>query len=398
MTDLPQPLGLNTQPPERLLDATALNTDAEFAIAAFYREGQSRNTARTYKTALQYWGAWHALRYGAPITGPVAAPVVLQFIVDHLEHNPELAPPQITPYSRRSDTTQHLLPAAIDRLLVDRNYKAKLGPWTFSTVETRLAALSRAHERYIADNPQLKLGPEANPLKDPRVRQLLKAVRRVYARRARPPKRPNAATKDVMEALLATCGEDLPGIRDRALLLFGWASGGRRRSEIVAASYDNIRRDGESFIYELGASKTNQSGRKNPHNLKPIAGSAAAALDKWFRALASQHVNDGQIFRSIRHGRIGEPLSPEGVRQIIRHHATLSGVPLGRISPHSLRSGFVTEAGKQGIPLGETMAMTGHKSVQTAMGYYHAGEVTKSKAARLLDIGPALAPPASDKD
>jgi hypothetical protein len=46
----------------------------------------------------------------------------------------------------------------------------------------------------------------------------------------------------------------------------------------------------------------------------------------------------------------------------------------------------VTEAGKQGIPLGETMAMTGHKSVQTAMGYYHAGEVTKSKAARLLDI------------
>jgi integrase len=146
----------------------------------------------------------------------------------------------------------------------------------------------------------LKLGPEANPLEDPRVCQLLKAVRRVYAR---PPKRPNAATKDVMQALLATCGDDLPGIRDRALLLFGWASGGRRRSEIVAASYDNIRRDGESFIYELGVSKTNQSGRKNPHNLKPIAGSAAAALDKWFRALASQHVNDGQIFRSIRHGR-----------------------------------------------------------------------------------------------
>jgi hypothetical protein len=46
----------------------------------------------------------------------------------------------------------------------------------------------------------------------------------------------------------------------------------------------------------------------------------------------------------------------------------------------------VTEAGKQGIPLGETMALTGHKSVQTAMSYYHAGEITQSKAARLLDI------------
>jgi hypothetical protein len=30
--------------------------------------------------------------------------------------------------------------------------------------------------------------------------------------------------------------------------------------------------------------------------------------------------------------------------------------PLGRLSAHSLRSGFVTEAGEQGISLGKTMA------------------------------------------
>ena len=35
---------------------------------------------------------------------------------------------------------------------------------------------------------------------------------------------------------------------------------------------------------------------------------------------------------------------------------------------------------------GDTMALTGHKSVQTAMGYYHAGEVTQTRAARLLDV------------
>jgi hypothetical protein len=35
-------------------------------------------------------------------------------------------------------------------------------------------------------------------------------------------------------------------------------------------------------------------------------------------------------------------------------------------STHSLRSGFVIEAGKQGISLAETMTLSGHKGVQTA--------------------------------
>lgn len=68
----------------------------------------------------------------------------------------------------------------------------------------------------------------------------------------------------MMEALLATCGEDLIGRRDRAVLLFGFASGGRRRSETTAATFENVRRDGDGFVYELSVSKTNQSGRKDP--------------------------------------------------------------------------------------------------------------------------------------
>jgi aryl-alcohol dehydrogenase-like predicted oxidoreductase len=45
-------------------DPARLNDEAAQAVSAFFHEGQSANTARTYKTALQYWGAWHALRYG----------------------------------------------------------------------------------------------------------------------------------------------------------------------------------------------------------------------------------------------------------------------------------------------------------------------------------------------
>jgi integrase len=334
---------------------------------------------------LQYWGAWHALRYGSPIAAPVSPAVVIQFIVDHLEHLPGLPSPEASPYGPSSETTQHLLPLAIDRMLVERGYKAQLGPWSIATVQTRLAALSKAHEQYIAGNAHLHMGPEKNPLRDPRVRQLISAARRAHARRGRAPVAPVAATRDVMEALLATCGDDLIGKRDRALLLFGWASGGRRRSEIIAAMFENVRRDGEGFVYDLRRSKTNQSGRKDPKNLKPIQGAAAEALAVWMKALLEFRITHGPIFRRILNDRIVEPLKDAAVREIVRRRARMADEPLGKLSAHSLRSGFVTEAGKQGISLGETMAMTGHRSVQTVMGYYQSGELSTSLAARLMD-------------
>ena len=376
---------LQSTPPSALEDPNRLSEESEKAVAAFFHEGFSRNTARTYKTALQYWGAWHALRYGDAITPPVSPAVVIQFIVDHLEHQPGMAAPEVSPYTKSSETTQHLLPLAIDQLLVERSYKAKLGPWSMATVETRLAALSKAHEHFIANSAHRKLGPEVNPLRDPRVRQLISAARRAYARRGREPSRPVAATRSVMEALLATCGDDLMGKRDRALLLFGWASGGRRRSEITAATFENVRRDADGFIYHLGRSKTNQTARKDPKSLKPIQGAAAEALKVWMQVLLEFRITHGPIYRRIQNDRVAEPLKDGAVREIIRRRALMADQPLGKLSAHSLRSGFVTEAGKQGISLGETMAMTGHRSVQTVMGYYQSGELSTSRAAKLLD-------------
>ncbi len=376
---------LTNEPPAPLLVPQRLSEEAEKAVAAFFREGTSRNTARTYQTALRYWGAWHALRYGVAMAPPVSPEVVIQFIVDHLEHQPDLPPPEVTPFTPSSQSTQHLLPLAIDQVLVQRKYKAQLGPWTMATVKTRLAALSSAHEHFIANSPHLNLGPEINPMRNPRVRQLVGAARRAYASRGRIPSRPVAATKDIMEALLATCDDSLIGKRDRALLLFGWASGGRRRSEIVAASFENVRRDGEGFVYELGRSKTNQSGRRDPTNFKPVQGRAAAALKAWLDVLLGYRIVEGKIFRVIRNGRVYEALTGWSVREIVRRRARLCGVPLGKLSAHSLRSGFVTEAGRQQISLGETMAMTGHKSAATVMGYYQSGEMAVSAAARLID-------------
>ena len=72
---------------------------------------------------------------------------------------------------------------------------------------------------------------------------------------------------------------------------------------------------------------------------------------------------------------------------IVRRRAQLAGLE-GDFGAHSLRSGFVTEAGLQNIPLGDTMAMTGHRSIQTVMRYFQTGAIGQTRAARLLGDDP----------
>jgi integrase len=80
---------------------------------------------------------------------------------------------------------------------------------------------------------------------------------------------------------------------------------------------------------------------------------------------------------------VAEPLEPQAVRAIVKRRATLAGLK-GDFSAHSLRSGFMTEAGRRNVPLPEAMALTGHRSVATALRYFQTGAVEKSRAGNLL--------------
>ena len=136
------------------------------------------------------------------------------------------------------------------------------------------------------------------------------------------------------------------------------------------------------YIYLLMHSKTNQSGADLPENYKPVTGMAAQALRDW---LAAAQITEGAIFRGIRKGgHLGDPLSAAAVRKIVLERCALAGVE-GNFSAHSLRSGFVTEAGRQNVPLADTMALRGHQSVNTVIGYFRADSSLGNRAARLLD-------------
>ncbi len=182
--------------------------------------------------------------------------------------------------------------------------------------------------------------------------------------------------------MLATCDDSLEGPRDRALLCFGFASGGRRRSEIAAADMRDLRKVGEKgYVYRLEYSKTQQAGvtvDSTPD--KPILGCSAQALSEW---LEVADITEGAIFRRIWKNRLGPALLPGSVATIVKLRSALAGL-VGDFGANSLRSGFVTEAGKQGVPLPAVMAMTEHRLVASVIGYFQAGAAENNPAARLM--------------
>ena len=243
--------------------------------------------------------------------------------------------------------------------------------WT--ALEVEQASLSSLHT----------LKKLINPCEQPAVRHLVSRARRASVKRGERPSKKTAITRHELEAMLATCDDSLEGKRDRALLYFGFASGGRRRSEIAAADMQDLQRiDETTYIYLLLHSKTDQAGPtagSTPE--KPILDAAAKALSDW---LQSAKITEGTLFRRLWSNRVGPGLSPAAVAEIVQRRSQLAGLT-GDFAGHSLRSGFVTEAGRQGVSLPEVMAMTGHRSVNMVLEYFQTGSTLNNPAARLMN-------------
>lgn len=342
-----------------LLAVDRLDAETRAAAAAFVAAGTAVNTVRSYRSALAYWAGWLQLRYGRTLEmGPLADTVAVQFILDHLAR-PE------------AGGWQHLLPPALDAALVDAGAKAKLGALSYNTVRHRLAVLAKWHA--------LQNWP--SPTETAAVKTLLREARKAQARQGASVRKKTAAMREPLEAMLATCTDGVRGLRDRALLLLAWSGGGRRRSEVVGLQVGDIRQlDADTWLYTLGATKTETEGVRRE---KPLRGPAAQALAAW---LVAAPASCGPLFRRVyRGGRVGATgLSGDQVARIVKRRALLARLE-GDWAAHSLRSGFVSEAGRQGVPLGEVMAMTEHRSVSTVMGYFQSGALLGSRASRLLD-------------
>lgn len=322
--------------------------DLAARVRRILEEGTPDNTQRAYAADLRYIEAWCAAS-GLPADLPMSRETVVRFLVDHVDGN---------------------MPPVVEHALVGAKVKAGYGLLSISTVSRRFMALSSAHRLAGVDNPCL----------DKRVREILTRARKRAFRSGWAPRKKAAAHLEVLEPILATCGDDLRGLRDRALLLFAFSSGGRRASEVSGAEVERLERVGDDYVYQLGLTKTDKEGEAGP---VPVAGPAAEAMQAWLQA---SRLREGALFRYIdRWGHLGDdPLSPKGVRFVVKARAAAAGLDPRRFGAHSLRSGFMTESGFQGINVAEAMALSRHRSVDVAAGYHQAGEGLRNRAARLF--------------
>jgi len=200
-----------------------------------------------------------------------------------------------------------------------------------------------------------------------------------------------AITGDILGKLLATCSEGyLTDIRDRAILMVAFASGGRRRSEIAGLHTEQLvnqppvtDEDGiplPSLGVHLGRTKTSGADHDG---IVYLTGRPVEALTRW---LETAKIGHGSVFRKIdRWGNVSaRALEPSAIDRIVKQRAKMAGLEPGEFSAHGLRSGYLTEAANRGIPLPEAMEQSRHRSVQQASDYYNNAQRRSGQASRVL--------------
>lgn len=259
-----------------------------------------------------------------------------------------------------------------------------------ATIQRRLAAI----------NSSLRgQGLPALSVREEPLASVMRAIRRDIGA---PPERARPLELDALRAIVATCDDSTAGMRDKALLLFGFA-GAFRRSEIAGLDWapfeseratDENPRGATGYVAEVEEglrvvfhrSKTNQTG--DWEEVAICRGAYAVtcpvrALEAWRAALgAKAGQTTGPVFRAVdRHGNpSAERIDGGSIARIVKRSVARAAEAEGasadeivqavvRMSGHSLRSGLVTTAFAAGLTSEDVMRQTRHRNINTLLSY-----------------------------
>jgi integrase len=283
-----------------LLSRPTMVASVPNSVAAFIRDSLAENTRKAYLSDLGEFDQW-----GGSI--PASAEMVAAYLAD------------------RADTL------------------------AVATLIRHLASISKAHQARGL----------SNPVRSELVRATMRGIKRTRGcaqREAKP------LLRDDLLLVLDAVGDSTKDIRDRALLLIGFA-GALRCSELVALDVADIEHVRRGLVLHNGRSKTDQNGQG--HKIAVPYGRTrnrpVLALDAW---LAASGIAEGPIFRPVdRHSHVHNVrLSGEAVSLVVRERASAAGLDARGYSGHSLRAGFATSAAQSGVPAWRIKAQTRHAS------------------------------------
>lgn len=235
----------------------------------------------------------------------------------------------------------------------------------------------------------IRFAHKAAELPDPTeatiVTQLLHSIRSEIGTA---PVQKSATLPTDIRAMVNTLPADtLIGKRDRAVILLGFFTASRR-SELVALTVDDLAEADNGLKITIRKSKTDQEGeglvkgvtRQDNPPYCPVR-----AVMTWIDAAG---ITAGPIFRSVaKGGRVSMcALSAESVANIVKAAAVRAELDPTRYAGHSLRSGLVTTAAREGASIKEIMAQTGHKDTNTVIRYIQRARVIEDSVTRLIKL------------
>lgn len=303
--------------PRRLL--TAADADA-------IRDSKAEATWRAYRFDWQHFVAWCDLHGYQPMPASVET---LTGYVHALAHG-----------------TAHGSPA---------------GGYRASTITRRLSSISQAH----------RAAGHLSPTGDQTFRMIWRGIRVRLGRQGKvAPQQAAPVLIDTLRSLVETQDADtLRGLRNRALLLVGFA-GAFRRSELVSLDVADIREVPDGLDVTLRRSKTDQEGAGRVVGIPYGSTTATCPVRAWQAWHEAADLEDGPAFRptSGRHVTSGR-LSDRAVARVVKGAAKAAGLDPTDYSGHSLRRGFATQAARAGKAERSIMRQTGHRSLAMVRRY-----------------------------
>lgn len=231
-----------------------------------------------------------------------------------------------------------------------------------ATIERRLASIAVAHST-AGYEPPTSHGV---------VKAVLRGIRR--SKGTAQTRKTALLVADLRELVRHIGGHRLIDVRDRALLLVGFASA-MRRSELVGLDVRDVQFEREGVILTVRRSKTDQDA--HGAEVAVLYGSdpktcPVRALQAW---LDEAGISDGPLLRGMdRHGSVRPTrLTGRMVAAIVQKCAARAGFDPAGFGGHSLRSGFATSAARAGKSEASIMRQTRHKSVTVARRYIRDG-------------------------
>lgn len=253
----------------------------------------------------------------------------------------------------------------------DESEKRK--PCKLSTIRRHLAAIYKQHQ----------LAGYSSAINPEGVNMVMDGITRVKGKKQRQaPAFTIEHLRDVIRGLDLTTPA---GLRDRALLLLGFA-GAFRRSELVALNVEQLEMRREALLVHLLQSKTNQYGEvedKAVFYSGNVLYCPVRAVQDWLEVLGR---TEGPLFVSLTRtsGKPAQPsrnrLSAHRVNMLVQQH-------LGpTYSAHSLRASFVTISVQRGKPNQAIKNQTKQKTDAMIERYSRLNDVMAFNAAQDLGL------------